>query len=166
MHHYMSMTLNNWRTHMQPEQVKPKKYFYILRPILCCRWLEAHGSVPPIQFETLCKAMLPVELEATVSQMLLQKQITSEKDLIDHIPEMDAFLLAEMDHIHEVMRSMDKVHFADYEHLNALFRQILRRAWQSKKIKLFSKNMFHSPYTCIYLNHKVDQNLEPTQESN
>jgi predicted nucleotidyltransferase len=33
--------------------VKIKKYFYVLRPILACMWLEKMETVPPVAFEEL-----------------------------------------------------------------------------------------------------------------
>ena len=129
MHHYLSMALNNWHKFLAAEQVKLKKYFYVLRPVLCCRWLSEHGTVPPVAFEELRRTVLPAELEKIVTELLVRKQVADEKELIERIPAMDTFLLSEMDRIHELTKTMGKVHFADYEPINTLFRNILTSAW-------------------------------------
>lgn len=39
--HYYSMARKNFRGYLQGEQVRLKKYFYVLRPLLAVRWVEA-----------------------------------------------------------------------------------------------------------------------------
>src|SRR5207248_1183236 len=59
MYHYLHMAKGNFREYLQGEYVKIKKYFYVLRPILACQWIEARGSMPPMEFEDLVEQMLP-----------------------------------------------------------------------------------------------------------
>ena len=47
MHHYPSMAEGNYREYLQRDPVRVKKYFYVLRPVLACRWIEMHGTTPP-----------------------------------------------------------------------------------------------------------------------
>jgi len=55
-YHYLHMAKGNYREYLQGEQVKVKKYFYVLRPILACFWIEKRGTMPPIEFERLADA--------------------------------------------------------------------------------------------------------------
>jgi len=52
-HHYVSMAKKNLRSHLSGEQVRHKKYFYTLRPLLAARWIREYRSVPPMCFAEL-----------------------------------------------------------------------------------------------------------------
>ena len=45
--HYLSMAEGNYREYLRGEQVKAKKYFYVLRPLLACRWILERGTPRP-----------------------------------------------------------------------------------------------------------------------
>lgn len=132
MHHYLSMVMGNWNTSLKPslEQVKAKKYLYVLRPILCCRWLERFGTVPPVPFDRLCEAVLPAELRTATEELLRKKKQVDETALIPRIPELDAFILAEMPRLKEVRDSMPQLKQLGYEEVNRIFRQLLKDAWE------------------------------------
>ena len=40
MYHYLHMSEGNFRKYLGGEDVSLKKYFYALRPVLACRWIE------------------------------------------------------------------------------------------------------------------------------
>ena len=40
MYHYYGTARKNFIEYLQGENVKYKKYFYVLRPILACKWIE------------------------------------------------------------------------------------------------------------------------------
>jgi uncharacterized protein len=52
-HHYRSMAKANYRGYLKSDLVPLKKYFYVLRPLLCVRWLLRYGKPAPIEFERL-----------------------------------------------------------------------------------------------------------------
>jgi len=57
-HHYVSMAKKNLRAHLSGEQVRHKKYFYTLRPLLAARWIREYRSVPPMRFAELVSALV------------------------------------------------------------------------------------------------------------
>lgn len=134
MYHYLSMVQNNWNTYLNPsvEQVSVKKYLYVLRPLLCCRWLEQFATVPPVPFDALCKAVLPAELKAATEALLEKKKHVEEKTLINRIPELDAFVLNEIPRLIQVRDNMPHQVQAGYEEFNQLFRQMLQKAGKLK----------------------------------
>lgn len=127
MHHYMSMALQNWHKHLQDEQVKIKRYLYVLRPVLCCRWLEAYRTVPPVLFTQLCESVLPVALKPVVDNLLERKKYADEAELIDHIPALDDFLSSEIQRLHGVLHGMENRLIIDYDRLNDIFRTLLKQ---------------------------------------
>ena len=40
MYHYLNTAKTTKKMHLLKELVKPKKYFYIIRPLLACRWID------------------------------------------------------------------------------------------------------------------------------
>lgn len=128
--HYLSMAQGNWQKHMRNKQIKLKGYLYVLRPLLCCLWLERYGTVPPVPFDQLCQGALPTELEPVMADLLRRKQIADESELIDHIPELTGFMEQEIPRLKQVVRGMSGIELPGYDMLNSLFREILRTAWQ------------------------------------
>ena len=52
-HHYASMAKKNFREHLQADEVRYKKYLYVLRPLLAARWIRTQPGVPPMRFAEL-----------------------------------------------------------------------------------------------------------------
>jgi predicted nucleotidyltransferase len=57
-HHYVSMAKKNFREHLRGDQVRYKKYLYVLRPLLAARWIRDGRGVPPMRFAALAEATL------------------------------------------------------------------------------------------------------------
>lgn len=52
-HHYVSMARKNLREHLYGDEVRYKKYLYVLRPLLAARWIREGRGVPPMRFANL-----------------------------------------------------------------------------------------------------------------
>ena len=57
-HHYVSMAKKNFREHLRGEEVRYKKYLYVLRPLLAARWIRDGRNMPPMRFAELAEATL------------------------------------------------------------------------------------------------------------
>lgn len=78
--HYYSMARKNFRGYLQGEAVRLKKYFYVLRPLLAVRWVEAGKGVPPMRF----------------AELLARKQRAGEAEYGPRRPLLHAFIHAEL----------------------------------------------------------------------
>ena len=47
------MANRNYRQYLLGNEVKTKKYFYVLRPIMACMWIEKYKESPPMEFKKL-----------------------------------------------------------------------------------------------------------------
>ena len=96
-HHYVSMAKRNFREYLRGDQVRLKKYFYVLRPLLCCRWIEQGRGVPPIEFHALVQTLIhdPNLLQA-IDQLLQQKMSGIESDVGPGIPAISDWIEAEL----------------------------------------------------------------------
>lgn len=69
-HHYSSMAKKNFREHLQADEVRYKKYLYVLRPLLAARWIRSHPGVPPMRFADLAQRTLdPVRDAALIDEI-------------------------------------------------------------------------------------------------
>ena len=77
--HYYSMARKNFRGYLQGETVRLKKYFYVLRPLLAARWVEAGKGVPPMRFaELLAGSELCAPLRAEIDALLENELVRGE----------------------------------------------------------------------------------------
>jgi predicted nucleotidyltransferase len=51
--HYLHMAQGNARGYLKGDIVRLKKYFYVLRPLLACKWIEQGRGPVPMEFQTL-----------------------------------------------------------------------------------------------------------------
>ncbi|MEQ9773358.1 nucleotidyltransferase domain-containing protein [Pectobacterium jejuense] len=79
--HYLSMARKNFRGYLQDETVRLKKYFYVLRPLLAVRWIEAGKGMPPMRFSQLLAGTVDDSyLLAEIHQLLEIKQRSGEAE--------------------------------------------------------------------------------------
>jgi uncharacterized protein len=67
-----------------PAQVRTKKLFYVLRPVLALRWFRRRlaAAVPPMHFQTLMSETdLPADLEALLVELIAEKAEAGERAL-------------------------------------------------------------------------------------
>lgn len=91
--HYYSMAKKNFRGYLQGEQVRLKKYFYVLRPLLAVRWIEAGKGMPPMRFASLLAGSdLEAPLRAEIDELLALKQRAGEAQYGAQRPLLHAFI--------------------------------------------------------------------------
>ncbi len=129
-HHYLNMAKNNYRDYLQGSEVKIKKYFYVLRPILACKWIEKYNLTPPISFRELLDEIIPEsELKSTVEHLLIRKIKGDELDIEPRIDVINDFVENEMERLDEYVKSL-KVKVKDpTKILDELFRNTLQETW-------------------------------------
>ena len=130
MHHYRSTAKSNYRGYLQGEQVRLKKYFYVLRPLLAVRWLEQHHTPAPMEFEKLL-AMIAGEtaLLKDIDALLAVKRAGEETDLAPPVKSLNAFIEAELVRFEAAMPVND-LRTENIETLNVLFRELLAETWR------------------------------------
>ena len=95
--HYYSMARKNFRGYLQGEQVRLKKYFYVLRPLLAVRWVEAGKGAPPMHFaELLAGSCLEADLRQEIDELLARKQRAGEAEYGPRRPLLHAFIQSEL----------------------------------------------------------------------
>jgi uncharacterized protein len=130
LYHYLNMAKGNFRDYLRGDSVKIKKYFYVLRPVLACIWIERYNSVPPIEFQTLVEELLEQgQLKEEIHTLLERKISGEELDLEPKVLVINDFLEKEINRLEEYTKTL-KVSKEDMTPLlDDLFREVLEEVW-------------------------------------
>ncbi|REK74295.1 nucleotidyltransferase domain-containing protein [Paenibacillus paeoniae] len=130
-YHYLHMARGNYRTYLQGEVVRIKKYFYVLRPILACEWILRKGTMPPIAFESLIEALLPKdgELSRQIEELLIRKKSGDEWDDQPRISVLNAYIEEQLASLEQAAAQLPGAKSGIDSELDELFRDLLREAW-------------------------------------
>jgi len=127
--HYYGTANAAWQGYLTGEMVRYKKYFYALRPLLCCRWVERYHTMPPVEFGRLLQIFeddeFPDGLREAIDRLLVLKAATVEKDLNPQIPEIRTFIETECARQKELSDQAADDHNKDLSELNRLFRELV-----------------------------------------
>jgi len=92
MYHYLNMASGNYREYLKTDMVRVKKYLYVLRPILACKWILDYGTQPPTLFEQLMACELEPGLQPVVLALLERKRNASEIEMMPRIHALNAYI--------------------------------------------------------------------------
>jgi len=129
--HYYGTANSTYHEYLSGDTVRYKKYFYALRPLLCCRWIERYHEVPPVLFSELLKLFqvpeegLPDQLYGQIQLLLERKAVSEEKDLNPHMPSILDFIREECARQKKISDETPDDHLRDLEPLNEVFRKTL-----------------------------------------
>lgn len=125
--HYLRMADYNYRESLRYGMVKAKKYFYVLRPVLACRWILENGTPPPMLFSELAESQLPENLEETVKRLLDLKMNAPEVKMIPRIDILNEYLDQSIAELEDLVQQYSKENIRDWGELNSLFVSALNR---------------------------------------
>lgn len=129
--HYYGTANSTCKSFLSGEQIRYKKYFYALRPLLCCRYIEHYHKIPPMEFKDLLPLFdlglpgLDSSLFEAIQYLLEQKKVTEEKDLNPQIPEIIGFIESECLRQKEISDSLPDDHNKDFSDLDKAFRYVI-----------------------------------------
>ena len=145
--HYYGTANSTLKGHLTGDSIRYKKYFYALRPLLCCRWIEKYHTAPPMEFAKLlalfedcdrnwdsaladdCERndILTEELYNGIQDLLARKAATEEKDLNPQMPVIIDFIQSECVRQKQLSDAAPDDHRHDYGELNEAFRNLLEK---------------------------------------
>ncbi len=131
MHHYISMAKRNFREYLQADQVKIKKYFYVLRPVSACLWIEKYDTTPPILFVTLVEELLADSPVKQAVQELYERKIRGdEMDLEPKVDAINEFLAVQILRLESLSRRYSGTGVDPTRLLDDVFRKYLELVWK------------------------------------
>lgn len=127
-YHYSHMARRNAKEHLFKEQVKLKKYFYVLRPLLAIRFIEQYSQPPPVEFDRLVKAVAPDEIIPGIERLLESKRYTPEVGFCEPVPEINEFIQAELDRHGESFSGQGRPDLIEGEEIRSQLNEIFKAA--------------------------------------
>lgn len=92
-HHYAAMGRGNFREYLQGDQVRAKKYLYVLRPLLAAKWVLARDDAPPMAFEQLVETLVDdPAVRREIDALLIIKRRSGEQEWLPKRPVLNAYL--------------------------------------------------------------------------
>lgn len=102
--HYLHMASGQAKQYLKGDQVRLKKYLYVLRPLLACRWIERGLGQPPMEFAGLVYEMVDdSRVLLAIAELLALKSQGHELDLAPRIDALDRFIDAEIPRLRQVL---------------------------------------------------------------
>ena len=117
---------SNYREYLKGDMVKLKKYFYVLRPLLACRWILEKQTPPPMLFSTLAEACLDEALVPAVTDLLRKKMETPEIGLGPRVDVINDYLDASIEEIDQLIQAIPGDERVTWDALNRLFLKIVQ----------------------------------------
>ncbi len=97
-HHYRSIAAGQWRREIVGRrEIKQKKYFYVIRPLLSLEWVRAHRTPPPMTIDALLdQVAVPAAVRCAINELIGIKQSTPELGLGPRIGTIDNWIEASL----------------------------------------------------------------------
>ena len=121
LHHYLSAARGNYQKYLLGEVVSLKKYFYVLRPLLACKWILDRGCPPPMLFSELVETELEPSLRSFIDDLLQAKAVTSEVGLAKRNDTLNSYIEETLADLMESVNALPLDHKVDWGQLNGLF---------------------------------------------
>ena len=125
MYHYYGTANKNYNKYLTEDMVKYKKYFYVLRPILACRWIEKKASPPPVLFQELMDEVLEDEMRAILDKLIEEKMLMGEAEKRERIDTLNEYIVTHLGYFKQQVASMENDRTTEWEPLNSIFLEIL-----------------------------------------
>jgi predicted nucleotidyltransferase len=121
--HYLHMAHGNWQKYLRGrEEVSLKKYLYVFRPLLACRWIERQRGQVPMLFTQLVDGVLEeAEVRLALDELVVRKQAGVELAVAPPVEALSRFIEDELPRL-ESLKEPDEV-APEVEALNSFFRR-------------------------------------------
>jgi len=123
-HHYHAMARNAFEHELQGEQVRIKKYFYALRPLLAACWIVDKRGVPPMEFAPLRTLISDEKVQQAIDELLEKKKVSDEKSTIAPVRVLQDFIAASLERCLRESEHLEPF-IGELEPIDAFFRKYL-----------------------------------------
>ena len=121
--HYLHMANGNWKNYLLGrEQVSLKKYLYVFRPLLGCRWIEQNLGPVPMEFDRLVAGTLAEpDVRAALDALVARKQAGDELAVAPPVAALSRFVENDLPRL-AALAAVEEAR-TDPEELNRFFRR-------------------------------------------
>lgn len=119
--HYLGVARATLEGHLQNPEVRIKKVFYLLRPLLAARWIAERRTMPPTPFAELVEAYAATaEEKSWIKALLAQKAKAGEAKTIALDPGARQAWADEIEHLNALGPTLAIQREVPYRELDAL----------------------------------------------
>jgi len=96
--HYLHMASGQARQYLKGDTVRLKKYLYVLRPLLACRWIERGLGQVPVRFDELAYGVVDnnIHVLLALAELVTLKMEGDELDEDRRVDVLDEFINSEL----------------------------------------------------------------------
>jgi len=124
-HHYLGIARGAMKDLTQNGEIKIKKLFYVLRPLLAARWCWLQNKIAPMSIVPLM-GQLPASLQMEIDELIQVKATVTEGFVVTVSDSLQSFIKEEMATLIEATTDLDKNYF-DTDRLDDFFVQTIIR---------------------------------------
>lgn len=126
MRHYFAMAQKQWDKYQTEGVISGKRFFYIMRPLLACEWIDATASMPPTEFVKMLDLMVVSRaFKDGLLEMIEQKRTAAERALVTPssflLSQAENLLKARSENIESLAARFPKREHPALSELNSLF---------------------------------------------
>jgi predicted nucleotidyltransferase len=125
-YHYLSTAKTNYREYLKGDLVRYKKYFYVLRPLLACKWILAEGTPPPMEFQVLMEKYLDADLKPDVEKLLDLKMNSPEISVGKRFDRVNDYLDHTIAELEQIVATMSDDKPYAWDELNDTFLKVIK----------------------------------------
>ena len=125
LYHYLSTAKSNYREYLKSDVVRLKKYFYVLRPLLACKWILAEGTPPPMEFHILMEKYLDEDIKPDVEKLLDLKMNAPEITTGKRFERVNDYLDNTIAEIETIISTLSDDRTQSWDELNEMFLKVI-----------------------------------------
>lgn len=122
--HYLGIAKGAMDTISNGDEIKIKKLFYVLRPLLSAKWCLEKNTIAPMQIGPLL-SIIPDELQNMINELIILKSTSAEAFVIKINQELRVFIEDEFIKCSNAAKGLDKESF-NAEELDKFFRHTVK----------------------------------------
>ena len=123
LNHYRGIAHNSIKALSAEGQIKLKKLFYVLRPVLAAKWIVERGSVPPMTIQALMEPMEEQGIREQIRELIELKAQRDEDYLHPLSTSLKAYLEEQFSFLGAVQLPATKA--PELDQLNTYFRSLI-----------------------------------------
>lgn len=124
--HYLNMASKASEDLNASGEIRIKKLFYILRPLLACHWINQFGTMPPTAFKDMLERnLLPEPVLKAIQQLLLEKEVAVEGQRVVVPQEINQWTDETQQQMEEIAKQTKPSSSAGWLPLNGLVKRFV-----------------------------------------
>lgn len=124
LNHYRGIAKNSYLSNEISGEIKLKKLFYVLRPLMAAKWIIRKDEIPPMDIPNLISIIEEKEIVKHIKELLEIKKTANE----NYVHKMDNLIVDFVDREFRYVNSLqidDKKNIPSSEQLNKKFKEII-----------------------------------------